>query len=283
MRMKFIGPHVSIAGGVYNAPLNAQDAGAKAFGMFTKNQKQWKAKPLADEDIALFYQNMANTGFKKEHVLVHDSYLINLGNPEKEMWEKSVNAFLDEARRVEQLGLSLLNFHPGGHLGKLTDEECLDRIAEAMRIVLSETETAILVIEATAGQGSHVGYRFEHLAALIEKTGNEERTGVCIDTCHILGAGYDIRTRETYENTMEEFHRIVGFPFLKGMHLNDSKHEYANRKDRHESLGKGHIGWDAFAFIVNDLRMENIPLVLETPNPDLWPEEIKKLYALIEG
>ena len=278
--MKYIGAHVSSAGGVQNAPVNARNIGAKAFALFTKNQKQWNAKPLTEESISGFKENLEAAGIKPEHVLPHDSYLINLGNPEPEKWEKSLNAFLDEAQRAEQLGLKLLNFHPGAHLKQIPEEECLNRIADAMKIVISETENVVLVIETTAGQGSNVGYVFEHLASLIEKTGKEDRTGVCIDTCHIFAAGYDIRTEEAYQKTMEAFDTIVGFKFLKGMHINDSKSEFESRVDRHHSLGLGNLGWETFSHVMKDPRLDNIPLVLETIDPELWAEEISELYKL---
>jgi len=278
--MKYIGAHVSSAGGVQNAPLNAQNIGAKAFALFTRNQKQWHSKPLTEESITGFKENLITAGIKPEHVLPHDSYLINLGNPEQEKWEKSLTAFLDEAKRTEQLGLKLLNFHPGAHLKQMSEEECLDRIAEAMKITLSETEDVVLVIETTAGQGSNVGYVFQHLASLIEKTGNEARTGVCIDTCHIFAAGYDIRTEEAYGKTMDAFDSTVGFQFLRGMHINDSKSEFESRVDRHHSLGLGNLGWETFSHIMKDPRLDDIPLVLETIDPELWPEEIAELYKL---
>ena len=278
--MKYIGAHVSSAGGVQNAPLNAQNIGAKAFALFTRNQKQWHSKPLTEESITGFKENLITAGIKPEHVLPHDSYLINLGNPEQEKWEKSLTAFLDEAKRTEQLGLKLLNFHPGAHLKQMSEEECLDRIAEAMKITLSETEDVVLVIETTAGQGSNVGYVFQHLASLIEKTGNEARTGVCIDTCHIFAAGYEIRTEEAYGKTMDAFDSTVGFQFLRGMHINDSKSEFESRVDRHHSLGLGNLGWETFSHIMKDPRLDDIPLVLETIDPELWPEEIAELYKL---
>jgi deoxyribonuclease-4 len=277
--MKYVGAHVSSSGGVWNAPINAHKIGAKGFAMFTKNQKRWEAKPLDDKTINKFKLKMDEFGYTKDMVLPHDSYLINLGHPEIEKEQKSLNAFIDELKRVEQLGLKYLNFHPGSHLKKISEEECLEKIAKNLNIALKETDSAIAVIETTAGQGSNLGYKFEHLATLIDLVKDKERIGVCIDTAHIFAAGYDIRTKETYQKTMDEFDKIIGFKYLKGMHLNDSKAKFASRVDRHHSLGEGEIGLDAFRFIMNDSRIDNIPLILETINPDIWEEEIKLLYS----
>ena len=280
---KFVGAHVSASGGVYNAPDNASVIGAKAFALFTKNQRQWKAKPLDAETIDKFKQNLEEAGIAPQHVLPHDSYLINLGHPEEEKRQKSLDAFIDEVQRCEQLGLDRLNFHPGSHLKKLSEEACLDRIAESMNKTLEETEGVTLVIENTAGQGTNLGYKFEHLAYLIDKSIDKSRVGVCIDTCHMFTAGYDIRTREAYDKTWQEFDEIVGFEYLKGMHINDSKPDLGSRVDRHHSLGKGKIGLDAFRFIMNDPRMDNIPLVLETIDDTIWDQEIALLYSMIDA
>ncbi|MDC7233758.1 MAG: deoxyribonuclease IV [Spirochaetales bacterium] len=275
--MKYIGPHVSIAGGVENAPLNAHRIGATGFGMFTKNQKQWSAKPLSPESITAFRDNLKACGYAPEAVLVHDSYLINLGNRDPEKWEKSVNAFIDELNRVEQLGLSMLNFHPGAHLKLYSEEDCLKRIAEGMNRAIEKTETAVLVIENTAGQGSAMGWHFDHLARLIELCDEPSRVGVCLDTCHMFAAGYDIRTPEVFENTFEYIKRTVGFNRLMGMHINDAKSELDSRVDRHHSLGQGNIGWEAFEMIASDSRFDGIPLVLETIDDTIWPQEIEHL------
>jgi len=279
---KFVGAHVSASGGVYNAPLNAREIGAKAFALFTKNQRQWKAKPLDEKTIEKFKKNLEEVGILPKHVLPHDSYLINLGHPEEEKLQKSLDAFIDEVQRCEQLGLDKLNFHPGSHLKKLSEEECLDRIAESMNKTLEVTEGVTLVIENTAGQGTNLGYKFEHLAYLIDKSIDKSRVGVCIDTCHMFTAGYDIRTREAYDATWKAFDDIIGYEYLKGMHINDSKPDLGSRVDRHESIGKGKIGLDAFRFIMNDPHMDDIPLILETIDESIWGEEIKLLYSLIE-
>ena len=277
--MKYIGAHVSASGGVSNVIKNAKEIEATAFALFTKNQRQWFAKPLPQKEIEKFKNLMQKYGFNKDMVLPHDSYLINLGHPNIEKREKSLKSFIDEAKRVEQLGLKYLNFHPGSHLREISEEECLENIANSINYAIKETESCVFVMETTAGQGSNLGYKFEHLAYLIDKAVDKERIGVCIDTAHIFAAGYDIRTKEAYEKTMKEFDNIIGFKYLKGMHINDSKAKFASRVDRHHSLGKGEIGIDAFKFIMQDKRIDNIPLILETIEPSLWPEEIKLLKS----
>ena len=277
--MKYIGAHVSASGGVENAPLNAEAIGAKAFALFTKNQKRWVSPDLTEKSILEFRLNLDKAGISADMVLPHDSYLINLGNPEVEKRAKSLDAFIVEAKRVEQLGLKFLNFHPGSHLGKIDPAACLDLISEGINSAISETESVIFVIETTAGQGNNVGYKFEHLADIIENIRDKSRIGVCIDTCHIFAAGYDIRTKEAYDRTMKHFDSIVGLKYLKGFHLNDAKSEFESRVDRHDSIGKGNIGVSAFRFIIEDPRTDNMPLILETPNPEIWEEEIKLLYS----
>ncbi len=278
--MKYVGAHVSAAGGVENAPVNAHKIGAKAFALFTKNQKQWFSKALTDDNINKFKENCEKFGYKPEHILPHDSYLINLGNPVPENLKKSRTSFLDEMRRCELLGLDRLNFHPGAHLKQMSEEECLDRIAESVNITLDKTNGVIAVIENTAGQGSHLGYKFEHLAHIIDKVEDKSRIGVCLDTCHSYTAGYDIKSELGYQWVFEDFERIVGFKYLKGMHINDSKKDLATRVDRHDSLGKGFLGEEVFKRIMNDPRFDNIPMILETPDDSLWEEEIKWLYSI---
>ena len=278
--MRFIGAHVSAAGGVQNAPLNAQNIGANAFALFVKNQRQWSAKPLEDAAVEAFKQNLSAAKILPEHVLPHDSYLINLGHPDDAKREQSFNAFLDEISRVERLGLKLLNFHPGSHLNEISETECLNLIAECMNEAIRRTRDVKLVIENTAGQGSNLGYKFEHLAHLIDKVNDRGRVGVCLDTCHTFAAGYDLRSNEAYAKTMRDFDAIVGYEFLSAMHLNDSKFVINSRKDRHESLGKGHLGIDAFKNIINDERIGEIPLILETIDESVWVDEIKILRNL---
>ncbi len=279
--MKYVGAHVSASGGVENAPLNAEKIGARAFALFTKNQKQWQAKPLNPENIAAFKKNLAAAGILPRHVLPHDSYLINLGHPEPEKREKSVLALRDEARRVEQLGLPYLNFHPGSHLGSMEEEECLAVIAAGMKRILDETVQVTLLLETTSGQGGYVGYRFEQLAAILDLVGSEKRTGVCLDTCHVFAAGYDLRSAETYEKTMQKFDGLIGRKFLRAAHINDSKVDLGSRKDRHDSIGRGKLGMDAFKLLMNDPRFDDLPLILETIDDSLWATEIQLLYSLI--
>ena len=296
--MKFVGAHVSASGGVDNAPLNAMKIGAKAFALFTKNQRQWVAKPLEEKMIESFKANLEKAGVLPKHVLPHDSYLINLGHPEVEKLEKSREAFIDEIKRCEQLGLVLLNFHPGSHLVKVgkkdpeyadkimeAELQCLDVIADSLNLAIEATKgmNVKLVIENTAGQGTNLGYKFEHLGHIINKVEDKSRVGVCLDTCHTFTGGYDLRTREAYDETMDSFERIVGFEYLAGMHINDSKPVLGSRVDRHHSLGEGEIGWDAFRFIMNDERMNDIPLVLETIDDTIWDREIEALYDMIEA
>lgn len=280
--MKFVGAHVSAAGGVFNAPINAVAIKAKAFALFTKNQRQWRAKELEFKVIDRWFEELEKSKIEVKHILPHDSYLINLGHPELEAREKSLNSFIDEVRRCEILGLDRLNFHPGSHLRKISEEECLDAIAQSLNYAIDATKGVKMVIENTAGQGSNLGYKFEHLAHIIDKVEDKSRIGVCIDTCHMFTAGYDIRTREAYDKTWQEFDKIVGKKYLMGMHLNDSKPELGSKVDRHDSLGVGKIGWDAFGFIMNDERMDDIPLILETIDDTIWEQEIENLYKLVK-
>ncbi len=277
--MKYVGAHVSAAGGVENAPLRAAKIGAKAFALFTKNQRQWNAKPLSTESIDSFFKNCEENGFTPEHILPHDSYLINLGHPEQEQLQKSREGFLEEMQRAELLGLKYLNFHPGSHLRKVSEEECLATIAESINQTLEKTRSCIAVIENTAGQGSNLGYKFEHLAQIIEQVEDKSRVGVCLDTCHTFSSGYDLRDKASYTKTFDEFERVVGFEYLCGMHLNDSKAKLASKVDRHHSIGKGEIGLDFFSMLMNDTRFDNIPMVLETIDSEIWDQEIELLYS----
>ena len=277
--MKYIGAHVSIAGGVENAPLNAAAIGAKAFAMFTKNQRQWASPPLTQESIKAFKANCKAHGFSAEHILPHDGYLINLGNPDPAKRAQSLKAFTDEMSRCMQLGLDRLNFHPGSHLREIPEDDCLKLIAESVNAALSETEGVTAVIENTAGQGSNLGYSFEQIARIMELIEDQSRVGVCIDTCHSFAAGYDLKSEDGYEQTMNAFERIIGFRFLRGVHLNDSKSVLGGHLDRHNSIGKGELGLEPFRRLMNDRRFDNIPMVLVTIDETLWPEEIKLLYS----
>ena len=279
--MKYIGAHVSASGGVENAPVNAHEIGANAFALFTKNQRQWVSKPLTEENIRLFKENCEKYNFKPEYILPHDSYLINLGHPEPDALEKSRAAFLDEMQRCEQLGLKLLNFHPGSHLNKISVEDSLDLIAESINITLEKTKGVTAVIENTAGQGSNLGNEFWHLKYIIDRVEDKSRVGVCLDTCHTFTAGYDFLG--DYDAVFNEFEEVVGFRYLRGMHLNDYKKELGSHVDRHDSIGKGLIGFAFFEKLMRDPRFDNMPLILETIDETLWPEEIAWLREQSEN
>lgn len=280
--MKYLGAHVSASGGVENAPLNAEAIGARSFALFTKNQRQWVAKPLTKESIRKFREHCEKYDYKPFQILPHDSYLINLGHPEKEPLEKSRAAFLDEMQRCGQLGLDRLNFHPGSHLNKIDEEGCLRIIAESVNITLDKTKGVTAVIENTAGQGTNLGHTFEQIRFIIDHVEDKSRVGVCIDTAHAFAAGYDLKSREGYESAFSDFGSIVGFSYLKGMHINDSKKELGTRVDRHDQIGDGTIGNDLFVRLMNDSRFDDIPLILETPDENRWKREIEFLYGSVK-
>lgn len=275
--MKYFGAHVSASGGVENAVRNAKAIGATAFALFTKNQRQWLAPELTTAQIDTFKRAMSEAGYSAMQVLPHDSYLINLGHPDDDGLEKSRESFFEEMRRCELLGLDRLNFHPGSHLKRIDEEGSLRRIAESINLALERTQGVTAVLENTAGQGSNLGFKFEHLAYIIDRVEDKSRVGVCLDTCHSFAAGYDLRTPEACAATFEEFDKIVGFNYLRGMHLNDAMRSLGSRIDRHSPLGDGEIGWECFKYIAQDSRFDNIPLVLETPDEERWAEEIVKL------
>lgn len=277
--MKYIGAHVSAGGGTPNAPLNAQAIGATAFALFTKNQRQWEAKPLGADEIAEFKRNCRECGYAPGQILPHDSYLINLGNPDAEKRAKSVASFTHEMRRCGALGLAMLNLHPGSHLKAVEPEACLDLIAESLNESLAESEGVTAVLENTAGQGSNMGFALWHLARIMERVDDKSRVGVCIDTCHTFAAGYDISTEAGYAAFWEEFDRLIGRENLRGMHLNDCIKPAGSRVDRHAPLGEGTIGMETFRRIVQDPRTDGIPLILETPDESRWPQEIATLKA----
>ena len=278
--MKYIGAHVSASGGVENAPLNANAIGAKAFALFTRNQRQWKSSPLTKKSISLFKERCEEFGYEAKHIMPHDSYLINLGHPDPDGLQKSRDAFLDEMQRCEQLGLDRLNFHPGSHLNELSVDDCLARIAESINRTLDQTAGVCAVIENTAGQGTNLGYTFEQIAAIIDRVEDKTRVGVCIDTAHTLAAGYDIKTEQGFTETFRHFDEVIGFSYLRGMHINDSKKDLATRVDRHDSIGKGVMGMTTFKMLMADPRFDDIPLILETPDESIWAEEIGYLYTL---
>ena len=280
--MKLIGAHVSASNGVSQAPINAHAIGADAFALFTRNPSRWQSKPISDKEAIAFKENCAKYGYTPDKILPHDSYLINLGAPEAEKLEKSREAFLDEMQRCEQLGLTMLNFHPGSHLNMMPVDDCLDLIAASINLTLEKTSGVKAVIENTAGQGSNLGFSFEQLAHIIDKVEDKSRVGVCIDSCHAFAAGYDLSTIDSYADTWRRFDEIVGFKYLSGMHLNDTKKGLASKVDRHETLGNGVLGADFFSFLMNDPRMDNIPLILETPDESIWAQEIAWLKSLIK-
>lgn len=277
--MKYIGAHVSAEGGVQNTPARAREIGARAFALFTRNASRWKSKPITDKAASEFKAACADCGFTPEYILPHDSFLINLGAPDAEKLRMSREAFLDELKRCEQLGLTMLNFHPGSHLGLIDPEACLERIAESINMALEVTQGVTAVIENTAGQGSNLGFSFSQIAAIIRNVDDKSRVGVCIDTCHTLAAGYDLTSHEGYERTWSEFDSEIGLRYLRAMHLNDSKKGCGSRVDRHAPIGSGYLGYDFFSRLMKDTRFDSIPLILETPDPALWPEEIAWLYS----
>lgn len=275
--MKYIGPHVSASGGVENAPLNAASVCANAFALFTKNQRQWFSPPLTEKSIEAFKANCAQVGISADNILPHDSYLINLGQPDAESLDKSRRSFFDEMHRCEQLGLKMLNFHPGSHLKLITLEQCLDRIAESINMALDKTQGVMAVIENTAGQGTNVGFSFQHIAHIIGKVEDKSRVGVCIDTCHTYSAGYDLKSEEGYAQTFREFDETIGAHYLRAIHLNDTKKAFASRVDRHDSIGKGLLGIEFFKRFMKDSRFDDMPIILETPDEKLWASEIAML------
>jgi len=278
--MYYIGPHVSIGGGVANAPKNAKALVATGFGMFVKNQRQWTAAPYTAADIEAFKKQMQADGYTAAQVLPHAGYLINLANPDEEAHAKSMGSLLDELKRCMALGLDKLNLHPGSHLRLITPQEACDRVARSINAALAETSGVTVVIENTAGSGGNLGSRFEEIKAMIDGVDDKARVGVCLDTMHSFAAGFDLRTRDGFLETMDHFDKTVGMKYLRGMHMNDSKVEFNSHKDRHESLGSGLLGIEVFKCIMKDKRFENMPLVLETPNEELWAQEIAQLMEM---
>ena len=256
------------------------DVGATAFGLFTKNQRQWIVKPYDASTIKAFTTNCAECGYDPRSILAHDSYLINIGNPDRTMRQKSLTALIDELTRCGQLGLGTLNIHPGSHLRAISEEECCILIADSINSALDKTVGVTVVLENTAGQGSNIGYRFEQLAAIIGAVDDKARIGCCFDTCHAFAAGYDIRTPETYQETMATFDRIVGLTYLRGLHINDAKSSFGSRVDRHHSIGEGALGWETFRLFMTDPRFDELPMILETIDDGRWPEEIRRLLAM---
>jgi len=279
---KYIGAHVSTAGGIHNAPINAHEIGANCFALFTRNPRAWHSSPLKKENVVAFRENITQIAIDPQYILPHDSYLINIGSPKEDIRAKSVAALRDEVARASEIGVMGVNFHPGAHLNMISKEQCIAHIAEALNTIISESKETLLIIENTAGQGSVVGKTFAEIAAIIERVEDKTRVGVCLDTCHLFAAGYDIRTKEAWRTTCAEFEQIVGLNYLRGMHLNDSLGDLASHLDRHQSLGEGHLGWETFKHIIQDERTDNMPLILETTNPAIWAEEIKRLRSFLQ-
>ncbi|ORX93880.1 AP endonuclease [Basidiobolus meristosporus CBS 931.73] len=281
---KFVGAHVSAAKGVYNAIYNAHLIGGQAFALFLKSQRKWTSPDYTSKQVETFHAALQNFAYSPSQILPHGSYLVNLGNPDSEKRKLSYEAFLDDLKRCEQLGLKLYNFHPGSTVGKCTNQESIQYIADGINQAHQETKSVVCVLENMAGSGNVIGSKFEELRSIIDLVRDQSRVGVCLDTCHAFAAGYDLRTEVEYNKVIDEFDKIVGLNYLRGLHLNDSKTELGSKKDRHELIGKGHIGLDAFRFIMNDARLEGIPMVLETPfSGDAgYAQEIELLYSLVE-
>jgi len=276
----FVGPHVSAAGGAANAPRNARALAATGFALFVKNQRQWSAPPLSPAETDAFAEQMKACGYTAKQVLPHAGYLINLANPDDAMQEKSIAAFLDEARRCAALGLDKINVHPGSHLKLISPQAACARAAAALNRVLRQTDGITLVIENTAGSGGIIGSRFDELRMILDGIDAPSRIGFCLDTAHAFAAGYDIRTRDGFLKTMDEFDRLIGMSFLKGMHLNDSRAAFESHVDRHESLGAGVLGLEPFTCIMHDKRFQGMPLILETPDESCWADEVQMLKDL---
>ena len=279
---KFVGAHVSASGGVDKTIENAKLINAKAFALFVKNQRQWNAKPLDETTIENFKQGLIKENFSPDYILPHAGYLINLGNSDTEKRQRSLDSFIDELKRCQQLGLKCLNIHPGSHLREISEETCLDLISACIEQAIATVPTIEVILENTAGQGSNLGYKFEHLAYIINKIQDKSRIGVCLDTCHSLAAGYDIKTPSGYETTFKKFEDVVGLEYLKGIHLNDSKFDCGSKRDRHECIGKGYLGLPFFEHFMNDPRFNNMPIILETIDSTIWKEEIKLLYSMVK-
>lgn len=280
--MALLGAHVSISGGIENAPLRGDELSCDTIQIFSKQQLRWKAKPLSEKEVAQYKENLEKSAIKS--VVVHDSYLINLGSPEREKLKKSRDAFLEEIVRAEYLHALGLVLHPGSHTNKISENDCVKLIAESITIMIDQTKgfKLKLLIENTAGQGFTLGHTFEHLAKIIEFVPDKNRVGICFDTCHAFAAGYDMRTEKAYTETFRKFHDSIGLDKIAVFHINDSKKGLGTGIDRHENLGYGCIGKDSFRFLVNDIRFKNVPMVLETPGGKEWfKANLKLLRSMI--
>lgn len=284
--MPYFGSHLSIAGGYYKAVDVAGELSLDCVQLFTKNNNQWKGKPITSEDVALFRDRLEATGI--HHPIAHDSYLINLASPSEELWNKSIDAFSQELERAELLGLIGVVMHPGSYVSS-TPEEGLRRIVEGLNEAHRRTPNVktLTLLETTAGQGTNLGHRFEHLKEIIDKVSDQERVGVCVDTCHIFAAGYPLISQEDYASTMQEFDKVIGLDRIRAFHLNDSLKPFGSRVDRHAHIGRGTLGLEPFRHLVNDSRFEKIPMYLETPKGEESGEQLdtvnlRVLKGLIE-
>lgn len=282
IKNKFLGAHVSAQGGVTKVFENAENIGARAFALFTKNQRRWDSKPLEEKEIKKFKELLEKSRISPNYILPHNSYLQNLGNADVEKREKSLNSFIDEMERCNLLGLKYINIHPGSHLNEISVDECIKLIANSINIAIKKVPNVTVVLENTAGQGSNIGSKFEEIEKIINLIEDKSRIGVCIDTCHTIAAGYELKDEKGYEETMSEFEKHIGFKYLRGVHLNDSKFDTGSRKDRHDSIGKGVLGEEFFIRFMNDKRFDNIPIILETIDNNIWKQEIEYLYSLIK-
>lgn len=272
--MKYVGAHVSTQGGIANAPIRAQEIGAGAFAFFTGSRSRWESRNLTEKEIGEFQLRCREAGYTPDRILPHTNYLINPGTADPEKRQLSLKSLIGEFQRCEQLGLKMLNLHPGSHVNLSTEDEALRLIADALNEAMSVTKGVTAVLENVAGQGTNLGYTFEQLARIIELVEDQTRVGVCIDTCHAYSAGFDLATEEGYDATWKLFDDIIGADRLRGMHLNDDKKPCGSRVDRHESIGRGTIGEAFFRRLMRDSRFDGIPLILETPDPAIWKEEI---------
>jgi len=278
--MKFIGAHVSAAGGVENTPHRAAAIGADAFSLFVKNQKRWSAPPFKEGQPQSFKKALQKSGISPENVIPHAGYLINLAHPDKDKRQKSLDAMVDEVLRVEELGLTFINVHPGSHLNITSRTEALQQVAKSLDWIMEQTSTGHILLENTAGQGTNLGYQFEELARILDHCRYPERAGICIDSCHAYSAGYNLADPSEYNRAKEEMIRLWGPEKVRAFHVNDSLNPLGSRKDRHEQLGKGTLGWKAFENLMTDPLWEDRPFILETRQEDLWAEEIRELRRM---
>jgi len=278
-----IGGHMSIGGGFAEAPERARNIGLDAMQVFTKNQRQWIAKPLNMEDVNFYLENMKR--FDIKITVAHASYLVNLAAPEQDKFEKSIESMVHELQRCESLKIPYLIFHPGAHMGE-GEKNGLKRIVDGINKIIEKSEgiKAKITIETTAGQGTNLGYRFEQIGFILDNVSDKSKVRVCMDTCHIFAAGYELRSKDGYEKTMDEFSRNIGFENLVAVHLNDSEKALGSRVDRHAQIGRGYIGREGFKNLLKDKRFSNMPLILETPGGEaLYPEDLNMIKSILKG